>query len=222
VNWVTKTFRRMTRKRALERWETKRENCEVTPQAIWPTAKSLTKRGRPKAPIAPLGSAFYPIEKANVIANCLENLFTPHELCDTDHEPRVKAQVQALLTVADGNPSVKFRPCDFSKEIRSLKLGKVCGIPRRFLVHITHLFNHCLRLCHFPASWKEAKITSLPKPGKNPKFSQNLRPISLLSTTGKLFKKLILTVIHRHIKERNLLNASQFGFVRVTARHSNV
>jgi hypothetical protein len=50
LNWVTKTIRRMAWKRTLERWETKIENCEVTPHAIWPIAKSLTKRGGPKAP----------------------------------------------------------------------------------------------------------------------------------------------------------------------------
>jgi hypothetical protein len=64
---------------------------------------------------------------------------------------------------------------------------------------------------------KEAKIIALPKPGKKPKFPENLRSISLLSTTGKLFEKLTLKTIHRHIAERNLLNASQFGF---RARHS--
>jgi hypothetical protein len=68
LNWVTKTIRRIARKRALERWETKIENCEVTPQAIWPIAKSLAKRGEPKATTAihgPLGSVFYPNERAN-------------------------------------------------------------------------------------------------------------------------------------------------------------
>jgi hypothetical protein len=42
-------------------------NYEVTPQAIWPIAKSLTKRGGPKATTAihgPLGPVFYPNEKA--------------------------------------------------------------------------------------------------------------------------------------------------------------
>jgi hypothetical protein len=58
----------------------------------------------------------------------------------------------------------------------------------------------------------EAKIIAVPKPGKDPKFPENLRPISLLSTTGKLFEKLILKIIHKHTEERNLLSASQFGF----------
>jgi hypothetical protein len=140
VKWVTKTIRRIARKRALERSETKIENREVTPQAIWPIAKSLTKWGGPKTPTAihgPLGPVFYPIEKASVIANYLENLFTPHELCDTDHERRVEARVQALLTTAGENSSVNFRLCDVSKEIRSLKLGKACGIDG--------IPNECLR-----------------------------------------------------------------------------
>jgi hypothetical protein len=80
------------------------------------------------------------------------------------------------------------------------------------LVHLTHLFNHCLRLSHFPNPWKEAKVITLPKPGKDPKFPQNLRPISLLSTTGKLLEKVILKLLQKHIDERGLLNASQFGF----------
>jgi hypothetical protein len=33
-----------------------------------------------------------------------------------------------------------------------------------------------------------------------------------LSTTGKLFKKVILKIVQRHIEERGLLNANQFGF----------
>jgi hypothetical protein len=41
VNWVSKAIRRMTRKKVLERWETMLANTEVTPQAIWPSAKSL-------------------------------------------------------------------------------------------------------------------------------------------------------------------------------------
>jgi hypothetical protein len=72
--------------------------------------------------------------------------------------------------------------------------------------------SDCLRLSHFPKPWKEEKIMTLPKPGKDPKFPQNLCPISLLSTRGKLFEKLILKVAKRHIEERGLLNASQFGF----------
>jgi hypothetical protein len=79
-------------------------------------------------------------------------------------------------------------------------------------VHLTHLFHHCLRRGHFLSPWKGAKIITLPKSGKNPKFTQNLRPISLLSSMDKLSEKLILRTIQKHTEERNLLNSSQFGF----------
>jgi hypothetical protein len=194
------------------------------------------KRDGPKAPTAIHGSSglkFHPLEKANAIADYLENLFTPHDLCEENHEWRVEARVQALLEAADDNPLEKIRPCDIQKLIRSLKLRKACGIdgipneclrhlPRRPLVHLTHLFNHCIRLSHFPKSWKEAKVITLPRPGKDSKFPQNLRPISLLSTTGKLFENVSLKIVQRHAEERDLPNASQFGFVHFTARHFNV
>jgi hypothetical protein len=92
-------------------------------------------------------------------------------------------------------------------------LKKACGIdgipnkwlrhlPRGPLVYLTHLINHCIWLSHFPTSWKEAKVVSLPKPGKDPKFPQNLRLISLLSSAVKVFEKVILEIVKRHIEEK--------------------
>jgi hypothetical protein len=194
----------MSRKKALQRWERKIGNCEITLQGIWPIAKSLLKRDGPRAPTAihgPLGLKFLSLEKANAIADCLENQFTPHDLCDDNQEWRVEARLQALLEAVDNNPPERIRPCDLQKLINSLILRKACGIdgipneclrhlPRRPLVHLTHLINNCIQLSHFPTSWKEAKVITLPKPGKDPKFPQNLRSVSLPSTMGKLFETL--------------------------------
>jgi hypothetical protein len=91
--------------------------------------------------------------------------------------------LEALLEAVYSKTPEWIWPCDLQKIIKSLKLRKACGIdgipneslrhlPRTPLAHLTHLFNHCLRLSHFPKSWKEAKVTKLPKPGKDPKFSQ--------------------------------------------------
>jgi hypothetical protein len=120
VNWVTKAIRRMSRKKALERWETKISNAEVTPQAIWPIAKSLLKRDGPRAPTAIHGSSglkIHPSEKANAIAGCLEIQFSPHDLCDENHERRVEAAVQSLYETVDNGRPVRIRPCDLQKLI---------------------------------------------------------------------------------------------------------
>jgi hypothetical protein len=44
------------------------------------------------------------VDKANETADCLENPFTPHDLCDENHERRVEAGVQAMLETVDNNP----------------------------------------------------------------------------------------------------------------------
>jgi hypothetical protein len=56
-------------------------------------------------------------------------------------------------------------------------------------------------------------LVTLPKPGKDPKYSQNLRPISILSTPDELFEKVILKALQKHVDERGMLNASQFGLL---------
>jgi hypothetical protein len=43
----------------------------------------------------------------------------------------------------------------------------------------------------FSKALEEANVITLPKTGKDPKFPQDLRPISILSTTSKLFEKVI-------------------------------
>jgi hypothetical protein len=87
----------------------------------------------------------------------------------------------AEFEAVDDSPPERVRHFDVQKLINSFNLKKGYGIygianecrrhlPRRPLLHLTHLFSHCLRLSHFSSSWKEAKVIILPKPGKNPKF----------------------------------------------------
>jgi hypothetical protein len=87
------------------------------------------KSDGPRAPTAihgALGHKYHPVDKANAIADYLEKLFTPDDLCDENHERRVEARVQALLEAEDNDPPVKIRPFDLLKIITSLKLRKDC------------------------------------------------------------------------------------------------
>jgi hypothetical protein len=64
------------------------------------------KSDSPTAPAAihtALGLKLHPLEEAKVIADCLQNLFAPHDLCDENHLRRVEARIQALLESVDNN-----------------------------------------------------------------------------------------------------------------------
>jgi hypothetical protein len=107
VNWVINTIRRMTRKKTKERWETTMGNCEVSPQDVWSIEEALVNRDAPNVPTAVHGYSglkFLPYDKANAIADCLENRFTHHDLCDESHEGRVENIVQDILETEDTAP----------------------------------------------------------------------------------------------------------------------
>jgi hypothetical protein len=73
-------------------------------------------RDGPRAPTAIhglLGLKYHPVDIANATAKCLENQFTPHDLCEENHERRVEARVQALLEAVDSNPPERIRPVEF-------------------------------------------------------------------------------------------------------------
>jgi hypothetical protein len=78
----------MAQKRAPERWESKIENCEAYCET--PHKEGWTK-GTNCNSWSFRPSILSQQKKANLIANFLENLFTPHKVCDTDHERQIEA-----------------------------------------------------------------------------------------------------------------------------------
>jgi hypothetical protein len=70
------------------------------------------KRGGQNVPCAihiPLDPIFHPI------ADCLENQFREHDLCDCDLRWHLEPPVEALLVTVDGDIHVNLRPYDVSK-----------------------------------------------------------------------------------------------------------
>jgi hypothetical protein len=66
----------------------------------------------PRTPTAIHGASglkLHQSEKAYAIADCLEILVTPHDLCDQNHERRVGARVQALLKIVDNTTHQRIR-----------------------------------------------------------------------------------------------------------------
>jgi hypothetical protein len=62
------------------------------------------KRDGPNVPNAihgPSGPKYHLLEKDNKTADCLENPFTSHDMCEDNQERRVKARVQALLPAVE-------------------------------------------------------------------------------------------------------------------------
>ena len=105
--------------------------------------------------------------------------------------------------------------------MKTLKLGKSSGpdsIHHEFMIHLddtclkwfTKLFSTCMEHKKMPTSWKMAKIIVALKPNKPADLPKSYQPISLLSVTYKLLKRLIYNRILPTVE--SILPEEQAGF----------
>ena len=76
---------------------------------------------------------------------------------------------------------------------------------------LSHVFNLCFKTGRFPSCFKSARIISLYK-GGDPKNPTNYRPISILSTFGKLLEKCLYNRIVSFLMKSKFFSPMQFGF----------
>jgi hypothetical protein len=70
-------------------------HCEIPPKEGWTKGTNCYSWSfKPK---------ISSVRESYAIADCLENQFTEHDLCNKNHERRVEARVQALLEAVYNN-----------------------------------------------------------------------------------------------------------------------
>jgi hypothetical protein len=215
-----------------DRWETKLESLTTEDNSIWRMAKALRSNHKPLPPIQGAnGLVFSDVDKAEAFADSLELQCRPNVVdADPVHIQEIENQVRLILSRHDDNPITPASPSEIRKIIGSLKKKKAPGpdnisntalklLPPKVVVALAAIFNASLRLCHFPSRWKNATVIFIPKPGKNSKLPQSYRPISLLSSIGKVLEKVILTRLVKVTDENSTIPDEQFGF---RPKHSTV
>jgi hypothetical protein len=86
-------------------------------------------------------------------------------------------------------------------------------MPEVFWQKATDVFNACLRWSHVPEQWKTAIVTMIPKEGKDWRTVKGYRPISLLSSLGKVLERLVARSVLREMVARKILPAEQSAFI---------
>lgn len=85
-------------------------------------------------------------------------------------------------------------------------------MPRKAFIALNHIFNACMKCAYFPTAWKNAKVIAIQKHGKDPFNPSSYRPISLLSSLGKIFERILLKRLNMHIENDVIIPNQQFGF----------
>ncbi|GFX42375.1 probable RNA-directed DNA polymerase from transposon X-element [Trichonephila clavipes] len=173
----------------------------------------------------PDDDSLYKLDKVDLFADSLESSFQENtEPYDDDFIDHVEERVDNFL---HRNSRRHTAPLTSPQEIMDIILqldnkkapGKdgikniaLKALPLNAITNITKIFNSCLQQNYFPQEWKHALITVIPKAGKDDKFPDNYRPISLISSLGKIFEKVLLKHINRYCDENKIIPDFQHGF----------
>ena len=153
-------------------------------------------------------------DKSNLLNNYFASISTvdddgsdvPHCDCRTDHNLS----------------SIHITEEDIIDIIKPLNIKKASGIDEishlmlRNTVQTVYkplylLFTKSLELCVYPSTWKIARVLPIFKKGDKNDPS-NYRPISLLSTVGKVFERVIHKYLHNFLVSNDLYKY-QCGFL---------
>lgn len=205
---------------------------EIDDYSLWKATKYLKRPAQLSFPISTGNDewATNSQEKADILANHLENTFKPNPCEDLDKLRLLETENKNLTYL----PKVKIEKISehevFDEIKYKTKIKKAPGfdliagiivkqLPRAALKKMTKIFNAVLDLRVIPSQWKKAEIIVLLKPGKPPAEPNSYRPISLLPIICKLFEKLYIKRLRKIVKSKNLLIDEQFGF---REQHSTV
>ena len=86
------------------------------------------------------------------------------------------------------------------------------GTTTSLFQHLARLFTSSMQLSYIPTAWKIATLHMLLKPDKLPTLSTGYRPISLISSTMKLFQRVIEQSLRSHLEQIGFINKHQSGF----------
>ncbi|GFT78235.1 probable RNA-directed DNA polymerase from transposon X-element [Trichonephila clavipes] len=187
--------------------------------------RKITKRATVIPPLhGPGGMAYSDFEKAEAFKDTLEVTF--QENVEPYSDDKIEEVENVVCNYFDNFTTFTpplTSPIKVRGIIKRLQNRKAAGpdhIPNialkyltlNAITHLTKIYNQCLIKNHFPTQWKQANVVMLPKPNQDHKFSQNYRPISLLSTTAKVFERIILKRIQTHSKAIDCIPPEQCGF----------
>ena len=193
-------------------------NNDIRPRDWWKTLKQFIKTSQ--------SSSVPPLYKDDIIyteeddkATLMNNFFVAQTELD-----ETQATLPPDITLPEHNLNLlSTSPFEVETMLKSLQLGKATGpdaINNRVLKELakplsfplSDLFNFSLTSGKVPLMWKEANVTPIFKKD-DPSVVSNYRPISLLSTVGKVLEKIVHKHLFNFIRDNNILTTLQSGFV---------
>ena len=125
-------------------------------------------------------------------------------------------------------------PKPLIKLVKFLKRGKApgpdtihnevlrLGTTTSLFHHLAKLFTSSIKLGYIPTAWKIATLRMLLTPDKLLSLTTSYRPISLISSIMKLFKRVIEQRLRSHLEQIGFINKHQSGFIKAKSTNDHL
>lgn len=207
-------------------WANRLRRISKGDKKLWDLAKKC--RGKKDCSVNKIEISNSPFTDDTARANCLASIFEKSHNITANFTHRndtiVAATINSFNAFSNLNCNAPvIETAEILNHIKSLKPFKSPGtdgiqniliknLPMKAIEWLTKTFNVCIKISHWPSSFKLAKVIPILKSGKAPQNPESYRPISLLSAVGKVFEKVVQLRLIHFIEDKNLLPDFQFGF----------
>lgn len=198
------------------------EENKKNPKKYWRIMNRFTNRGKKKCTIReivrPDGSKVVDLQAAEMVNEyfCKIGANLARKI------PLTHRKFTADCTRCQFEWGYKISHDDVCREVKALNNCKSSGFSdlsskvlnlclANTIPEFTAILNACIDEGSFPVSWKEGMVVPIPK-GVKVRTLDNIRPISLLPTPGKILEHLMHRRMYQYLMEHKLLVTKQAGF----------
>ncbi|UYV73528.1 hypothetical protein LAZ67_10003973 [Cordylochernes scorpioides] len=197
-----------------ENWNQFIHKIESSPKDFWRKTKPIRKKTERISSLVTNGKTLLTDKEiGNELAEHFSNQFSKEK----EDQPNItyNHQQEKMLTMTTPNEVkevIKYLANHKAPGHDNITPQMAKNLPIKWIVFLAGVFNAALHLCYYPKVWKHAIIIPIPK--KSAKSPEDLRPISLLPTIGKIYERIILRRLQMYLDNSNFIIPQQFGFRR--------
>ena len=220
---ATAIFKRTVRRTKREYWRDfcSKLNAQTPLDRVWKIFNSI--KGRTPPCNFPLSNSniFTPQEKTQLMGNFFHSIVGNKILLQ--NETILQQEIELAIKKKGGEYNKPFSQFELDYILNSLPTKKATGpddipyeflkhLPENCLIHLLHLSNFSYAQGIFMTYLKNCILLPFLKGSKDPSLPESYRPISLLSTIGKVIEKLVHNRLYCYLETHNLLPPTQAGF----------
>ncbi|GFV39425.1 RNA-directed DNA polymerase from mobile element jockey [Trichonephila clavipes] len=204
LNRPQNKIKRKTQSFTQKQWEDKLASLDTVDGSLWSMTKGFEKKRSPISALKGNTGIAYTDEKAETLADSLENQFQLNDISNPtqgNNHIRLVSRFYNNENNFDDLPS-NTKPSEIIQIINNFKIRKAPGregitnkmckhFNRSVIFQMTNIINNILKVGYFQQIWKTASVIPILKPGKDPTLPDSFRPISLLPVLSKITEKII-------------------------------